>query len=189
MAGNKADRFFVRTPGDIAQTRDRLSRIAPPAPRNDLSVAPPSRQVFPWWIEKPNEAQDFSRNDFAVALPAGVGATATSANIRFQVPQGMVAVIQNFGIYVVNQAATTSVQFDLQVNGVTIPGWSRQNAPGIANIFLENFNDLRVRLLQSGVINILFTNLNAFGPWVVGGTVAGWFMSQTGVQRLGGDQY
>jgi hypothetical protein len=190
MAGNKADRFFPRTPADIAATRSRLSRIAPPSPRKDLAAtATASRVIYPWWVEKPDEANDFNADDFAVALAAGVGAQATSAALRFQIPKGMVGVIQIFGIYILTQTALTSVRFDLRVDGVVQPGWSITNPPGVANIFVQNFSDLRIRVMRAGLIDVVFTNQNVNGPWTVGGKLAGWFMSQTGVQRLGGDQY
>jgi hypothetical protein len=185
---NFAKRITTPVPADVTQTRRGLGTVQP-QPGNLAGQSVPSRIIFPWWVERPDAALDFTAEDFNVTLAAGVGATATSANLTFQIPQGMVGVVQIFGIYALNQLATTSVRYDLRINQGPVPGWSKQNLPGIANIFAQDFSDVRVRVMNAGKLDMLFTNLNGNGPWTVGGHIAGWILSQATVQRLGGDSY
>jgi len=88
----------------------------------------------------------------------------------------MVGFIQGFSIYLLTPTALTSVQWTLRVNNSPVSGWENlQNSPGVANLYREDFSDLRVRIPASGVVDVLITNLNANGPWTVGGRIQGWY--------------
>lgn len=189
MAGNKLDRVFARTPHDMAEGRLLRGVHAPQNP-NISQTSAQSRQVYPWWVEKIPSAQDFNVQDFAITLGAGVGSQATSTGLNFKLPSAFIGVIQLFGIYILTPDATTAIQFTLRVNQMPVSGWDNiQFPPGAANFVVQNFSDLRVKVPQGGVVDVLITNLAATGPWTVGGKVAGWYNPTSDAQRVSGLDY
>lgn len=162
----------------------------PPGRADVAAFAPMQRIVYPPRIEKLLVSQDFNAQDFAMVLAAGAGSTITSTNLRFEVPASMVGWLQIFSIYVLTPTAATSVQFTLRINEAPVSGWDNiQNSPGVANLYREDYSDLRVRLPMGSVVDVLVTNLNANGPWTLGGKLAGWYHSSADELRVYGDNY
>jgi hypothetical protein len=179
MARNPLQRGI---PWDI-QTRLRNLPAAPPqSPEARRETVGRTQVVYPPSVEKLPESVDFVAQDYAIALAAVLNQTASSANLRFVLPPGNVGWLQGFTVYVLTPTALTSVQWQLRINGGPVPGWTIQNSPGVANIYRDDFSDLRVRLGDSSVVDVLITNLNANGPWTVGGRIQGWFHSATAEQ-------
>jgi hypothetical protein len=177
-----ATRHPLRTsvPWDIQRRFDAPTTGAPPrqddVPQSQRTEA--IRLIYPPWVEKLPESVDFNAQDFAIALAAVAGQTVTSANLRFALPRGMIGWLQGFSIYLLTPTALTSVQWTLRINNGPVPGWENvQNSPGVANIYREDFTDLRVRIPTSGIVDVLITNLTAAGPWTVGGRLQGWHHS------------
>ena len=193
MQGRPVDpqgRFVPAVPPDVT---NRLRFIGVPGggrPPGIAESSPFARMIFPPRIEKLQSSQDFQAVDFAVALPAGAGSQATSANLIFQIPQTSVGWLQEFSLYTLSQTALTSVQFTLRVNQSAVPGFGNlQNPPGVANLVLIDKNDLRIRVPNNGTVDVLFTNLNANGPWTVGARFAGWFHSWDEEEAVFGHTY
>lgn len=184
----------IRNPLNTAIPWDIANRFAIPpggARQEGGRIAEQSaitRIIYPPSVEKLPESVDFNAQDFAIALAAVLNQTATSANLRFTMPRGSVGFIQGFSTYLLTPTAATTVQFTLRINNGPVPGWSNiQNSPGVANLYREDFTDLRVRIPDGGVVDVLITNLSAAGPWTVGGRVQGWFHSaEAELSRFGG---
>lgn len=176
-------------PGRTSDIPNRLSNL--PVPGKGQSVAdkaPLTRIVYPVNVEKLPSSQDFNTQDFAMVLAAGVGSVITSNALRFQLPPGVVGWLQQFSIYVLTPTANTSVQWTLRINGGPVGGWDNlQNSPGVANLYREDYSDLRVPVPNGAVIDVLITNLNASGPWTVGGKLAGWYHSYSAEQQITGE--
>ena len=162
---------------------------SPPGPGDIAAKSPHARLVFPPRIEKLLSSQDFTGADFAMTLPAGVGATVVSTNLQFQVPQSMVGWLQFFSLYVLSQTANTAATFTVRINQGPVAGLTKQNPPGVANLVLREFTDIRVRIPNGGLVDVVVTNLNANGPWTVGGEISGWYHPQADEQRIFGEGY
>lgn len=189
MAGNNPLRTTV--PWDIQNRFNIPAGSGQAAQRDRVPVSESSsitRIIYPPSVEKLPESVDFNAQDFAIALAAVLNQTATSTNLRFVIPRGSVGFVQGFSTYLLTPTAATSVQFTLRINNGPVPGWSNvQNSPGVANLYREDFTDLRVRIPDGGVVDVLITNLNANGPWTVGGRIQGWFHpSEAELSRFGG---
>lgn len=168
----------------------RFTGLAIPPGRADIAAqAPYQRIVYPPRIEKLLSSQDFHVGDFAMTLAAGAGSTVTSAALSFRVPDSMVGWLQYFSIYVLAQTALTSARWDVRINQGPISGLNWQNPPGVANLVLREFSDVRVRLPMNATVDIIVTNLNANGPWTVGGELSGWYHTQADEVRVYGEGY
>lgn len=182
--------FTPSVPSDVTH---RLSSLGAPNGGRPPSVSdrsPFARMIFPPRIEKLLSSVDFQAVDFAVALAAGVGSQATSPKLLFQLPQTMIGWLQEFSLYVLSQTALTSVQYTLRINQQPVPGFDNlQNPPGVANLVLIDKNDLRISIPNNATIDVLFTNLNANGPWTVGGRFAGWFHPWDAEEQIFGHTY
>lgn len=178
--------------GDVSSTRqmdftspsgEASSDCPPPTTRpalpgrgEDASDAGLTRLVFPPKVEKLELSQDFNVNDYQMIVPAGVGATVVSAALRFALPKGHIGWLQQFTLYTLTPDASTRLQFTVRINAGPVPGFDNlQNPPGLANFVLVGTDDMRVRLGDSVVVDVLITNLGASGPWTVGGALAGWY--------------
>lgn len=126
-----------------------------------------------------------------MVLPAGAGSTITSAALAFTLPASMVGWLQEFKVYVLSQTAATSAQWSVRINGGPVPGFdNKQNAPGVANLVLLEWNDMRIRIPNGATVDVIITNLNANGPWTVGGYLAGWYHPWVDEDRIfGNDGY
>lgn len=171
--------------------RNRLGGLDQPVTRADIAkTSPYQRLVFPPRIEKLLTSQDFKAVDFQMVLAAGVGATVTSPQLRFQLPASMVGWLQQFTLYTLSPTALTSIRFAIRINEGPVPGFdNEQNPPGVANLVKIDTNDMRVRLPNHCVVDVLITNLNASGPWTVGGALAGWYHSYADELRIFGTEY
>lgn len=148
-----------------------------------------ARIIYPWWVNKLPTSQDFNAQDFAMALPAGVGSQVLSTALRFQMPQTMVGVIQVFGIYLLSPVNTTQVQFTLRINQAPVSGWDNiQFPPGVANFVVQNYSGVQVKVGVGSVVDVLVTNLDG-AAITVGGKIAGWYNPQSDVQRFNGEDY
>jgi hypothetical protein len=157
----------------------------PGGPRGlDAADAGLVRLIFPPRLEKLVSSQDFNVQDYAITLAAGVGQTATSAALRFQVPSGQVGWLQQAAIYALTPTAATLVQWTIRINGGPVPGFDNlQLPPGIANFVLIGFDDMRVRIPNGALVDVLITNLGAGGPWTVGGSLSGWYHPDVAEKR------
>jgi hypothetical protein len=135
-----------------------------------------ARLIFPPRTEKIPSSRDFTAEDYNVTLAAGAGNTTTSAGLAFQLPGDAVGWLQEFRLYVLSQTANTSASWNITINGGPISGFNaRQNPPGVANLVLVITNEMRIRLPMGCLVQITVTNLNANGPWTVGGFLSGWY--------------
>ena len=160
------------------------------SPGQVAQQSPLTRIVYPWWVNKLPSSQDWNAQDFAMVLPAVVGAQITSPALQFTLPQTMVGVIQIFGIYVQLPNVTTSVQWTLRINQAPVSGWDNiQVPPGAANFVVQNYGALQVKVPPGSMVDVLVTNLNGTGPWTVGGKLAGWYNSLSDVVRVNGPEY
>lgn len=174
--------------------RQRLHGLSVPSGREMPGVAPQPalRTLLPPQTTPLITSQNFTAQDYAMVLAAGVGSTITSAAASFRLPASQVGWLQNFTLYVLTPAATTSVQWTVRINGGPIPGWDNiQNAPGVANLFVGEYNGLAIRIPNGALVDVLITNLNANGPWTVGAKIAGWYHSLADEARVYGslDEY
>lgn len=159
------------------------------APGQIAQQAGYTRIVYPWWVNKLPTSQDFNAQDFQIALGAGVGTQATSAALRFALPQTMIGVVQIFGLYLLAPVNTTRVQFTLRINGAPVSGWDNiQFPPGTANFVVQNYSGLQVKVSPGSVVDVLVTNLDG-AAITCGGKIAGWYQSQSDVVRVNGDGY
>jgi len=168
--------------------RNRLTGLGiPSVPPGAPGAAPFVRNQAPPWREKLPSSNDFIVVDYAMTLAAGAGSVITSANLTFSVPASMVGWLQNFSFYVLTPTAGTSVRFAIRINESPVPGWDNyQNSPGVANLYREDYSELQVRIPNGAKVDIIATNLNAGGPWTVGGKLAGWYHSQQDEARYWG---
>lgn len=169
----------------------RLNGLSMAPGRSDIAAQSSlQRLVYPPRIEKMLVSQDFNVSDWAMTLPAGAGSTITSATLRLELPASMVGWLQNFSLYILTPTANTSVSFAVRVNEGPVSGFDNyQNSPGVANLYREDYNDIRVRIPMGGTVDVIVTNLNANGPWTVGGRLAGWYHSSADELRVFGDEY
>lgn len=188
MAGNnRLDRMFLKTPEDIAN-RIRRGPVAQGGGLPPPSASPFNRVIFPWWTEKIPSAVDFNTQNFALTLAAGAGSTVVFAG--FRLPQTQIGVVQIFGIYAQGPTNLTNVTWTLRINQSPVPGWDNiQLPPGAANFVVQNFSDLRVKIPNGALVDVLITNNNASGPWTVGAKVAGWYNPSSDVARVTGTDY
>lgn len=189
MAKGTAFANRYRSPGETPA--GRFGALSAPPPPSDLAaVTPFQRMIFPPRVEKLLSSQDFSVQDYAMTIGAGAGTTVSSAALRFTLPVNMVGWIQNFSIYLLTPTANTSVSFALRINEGPVTGFdNKQNPPGVANLIVVEYNELRVRLPMGATVDVLITNLNANGPWTVGGLIAGWYHSLADEIRIFGEAY
>lgn len=167
-----------RVPHDIRAARLARPTEVLPLEAMDSRAAdnPAVKSIFPPWREKLTTSKDFNAEDFNMTLPAGVGATVVSANLRIQLPQSMVGWLQVFSLYVQGQTPLTQAQWAVRIDNGPVSGFSNVlNPPGTANIVLITSTDLQERVPNNGTVDIIVTNLNASGPWVVGGRLRGWY--------------
>lgn len=169
----------------------RLNGLSIPPGRSDIAAqAPMQRIVYPPRIEKLLTSQDFNVSEWAMTLPAGAGSTVVSTIAVFEAPASMVGWLQNFSLYLLTPTAATTVSFAIRINQGPVPGFDNyQNSPGVANLYREDYNDIRVRIPMGGVVDVLVTNLGAGGPWTVGCRLAGWYHSSADELRVYGDEY
>lgn len=176
-------------PSDVT-ARDSFRSLDLPPGRSDLADQSSFvKLLYPPRIEKLPMSTDFSVNDFNMTLGAGNGSSVVSANLRFQVPGNQVGWLQQFQYYVLTPTANAAIQFAIRINEGPIPGFTKLIPPGVANFILLEGNELRVRIPQGATVDIIVTNLNAFGPWTVGGMVAGWYHPEADERRIFGVNY
>lgn len=176
---------------DPSRAPDQAQRLTglgiPSVPPSAPGAAPYSRIQYPPWQQKLPTSSDFVVLDYAMTLAAGVGSTITSASLTFAIPASMVGWLQNFSLYVLTPTALTSVKWTVRINESPVPGWDNyQNSPGVANLYREDYSDLQIRIPNGAKVDIIITNLNANGPWTVGGKLAGWYHSQQDEVRYWG---
>lgn len=169
-------------------TGGALGRSQPSDQLGPGATAPLVRQIFPPWVYKLPTSSDFNAQDFATILAAGAGAQVTAAGWTFRLPATNVGYVQIFGIYVLNQTAATSIAWSLRINESPVPGWSNiQNPPGTANIFVQNYSELQVRVPNGAKVDVLAINQNAGGPWTIGAKINGWYHPLIEERRLYGE--
>ncbi len=147
-----------------------------------------TRVIDPPYREKLPSSQDFNVQDYNMNLLAGIGQQITSDALRFQIPQGTVGWLQEVTFYTLTPTALTSVSFAIRINQGPVAGFSDiQNTPGVANFARDDKGDLRIRIPDGAVVDIIITNRNANGPWTLGGKLAGWFHPFSDEVRIYGE--
>lgn len=153
----------------------------PPRGR-DAASSVVTRMVFPPKLVKLDVSQDFNVNNYALVLPAVVGAQVIVPG--FQLPVGCVGFLQSFDLYVLTPTAATSVQWTVRINQGPVPGFDNvQNPPGMAFFDLIGSDEMQVRIQSGALVDVLITNLNGNGPWTVGADFAGWYHPEQAEQR------
>ena len=182
------DRQYGIKPAVPPDVPNRLLNIGGPSGVADQS--PLQRVVFPPRVEKLLSSQDFNAQDWNVTLAAGAGAQAVSTNLIFTLPRGMVGWLQNLSIYVLSMTNGTLVTFQLRINQSPVSGFDNlQNSPGVANLFRVDNNDMRIRIPDGAIVDVLFINNNANGPWTVGARIAGWYHPWSDEESTYGHSY
>jgi hypothetical protein len=154
------------------------------------SRAPLQRVVFPPWVYKLGaQSTDFTVQSFTEVLPAGAGQQIAPAALQFSLPGSMVGWIDIFEIFVQAPTNLTSVTFALTINGSPVPGYTKQVPPGVANLFVQPFSGIQIRIPNGGQVGVLITNGNASGPWTLGAVVSGWYHSWQYEQQVFGESY
>src|SRR3982751_4231662 len=109
--------FATEVPWDIANRFNIPAGGAggaAPQERRPLSEqSTVTRIIYPPSVEKLPESVDFNAQDFAIALAAVSGQTASSTSLRFTIPRGTVGFIQGFSTYLLTPTALTTVQWSL----------------------------------------------------------------------------
>lgn len=145
-----------------------------------------TRLIFPPRIEKLNVSTDFNVNSYSLVLPAGVGSTVVLPG--FQCPQSMIGWLQQFFLYVLTPTADTNATWQVRLNGAPVPGFDNiLNPPGIANLIVMPSDDMRIRIPNANLVDVVITNNNAFGPWTVGAGLSGWFHPEAAERRAFGE--
>ena len=146
------------------------------------------RLIYPPRIEKLPTSADFYTADYQVAVGAGVNTTATSAAMRFQLPETMVGFLQQFSVYVLSSLATTRLKWSVRINQGPVTGFDGiLNPPGVANLVILFFNDMRIRIPNHGTVDIVITNLDG-AAITAGGSLAGWYHPQADEIRMYGPE-
>lgn len=171
-------------------------RTAPPGlqgspesgiPLTTPGMAPFARLLFPPRIEKLPSSIDFRAQDFAGAVPAGVNNTLVSANSQFRLPMDHVGWLQGFTLYLLSPLATTRLQWTVRINQGPVPGFDNiQNPPGVANFELIITNDMRVRVPNGALVDVLITNLDGAAV-TAGSVIQGWYHPRTDELRYFGE--
>jgi len=144
------------------------------------------RTIFPPWVYKLPTSLDFNKNFYSDNLPAVAGSKIVP--VSFKLPKGMVGWMQILGIFVQSPTALTDITFSLRINKGPVGGWDNlKPPPGVANLFLQNFSDLQVRVPDSAEVDVQITNNAATGPWVVGAKIAGWYHPGIEEKRIYGE--
>lgn len=184
--GGIRDMDFVSPSGSGDDCSDGMTPAAPP--RNlDINDASLVRLLYPPKVLKLASSQDFNRNDYRVILPAGVGSVVEPANLVFRTPKDQVGWLQQFSQYTLTPTAATYAMWTLLINGAPVSGFDNLfNPPGIANLVEVFTNNMAVRIPMGSVVSIRITNLDASGPWTVGGKLAGWYHPKVAEDRAWG---
>lgn len=185
-----AARETFRFPGSAGDYRTLPPSQSPGPqlpPRGAVPAESPfSRVQFPPRMEKIQGSTDFRVQDFALALPAGIGSTVVGPS--FTLPRDQVGWLQNNAIYVLTPTAATVFSMAVLINGGPVPGFDNiQIPPGIANFVLLGDDDMRVRLPNNCTVSLLFTN-NSAPAWTVGGLLQGWYHPISSEERVWGTE-
>lgn len=145
-----------------------------------------TRLIFPPRIEKLYVSQDFNTQRNSLILPAGVGSTVVLPG--FQVPQGMIGWLQQTYLYILTPTALTTATWTVRINQAPVSGFDNIiNPPGIANFIIIPTDDMRIRLPNSCVVDVIITNNSAAGPWTVGAGLSGWTHPEVAERRAFGE--
>lgn len=160
-----------------------------PAPASVLATEAAQHQqvsLTPWWVERPPFAQDFFATDKNTTLPAAVGSVALP-NATFQVPPGdFIAVIKAVTIFINAPTVATDVDWSILINDGPVQGWDHLTTfpRAAANLSIDFGGTIFVP--QGALVSMRVNNISGAGPWTVGGSFTGWFLSQTDIARVFG---
>jgi len=173
-----------RQPLDIQASRRGIvpSPFSEASERSQASVA-----LTPWWVERPPFATDFFATDKGTILAAGPGAPTELPGTVFTLPTGdAVAVIKAVTIFINAPTVLTDVDWQIQINEGPVAGWDQLTTfpRAAANLSIDFGGTIFVT--QGARIRMVATNQSAAGPWTVGGSFTGWYLSQSDIQRVFG---
>lgn len=119
-------------------------------------------------------AQEFAVDeDFS---SPGVGSTEPTA-LRYQVPQGMLAIIRVFGYGIQSMTTATDVSWSVLVNGGNVQGYTdRRFFPGNVPRVTASV-DAFIRVPAGGLISVRFTNVDG-AVYAANANFSGWFWSE-----------
>jgi hypothetical protein len=178
----------VRLPDDFPKDVKGLQRGILPAPYNPADVAAQSARVInvvPWWETKPPQGLDFLEVNKSTVLAAGAGSAVEL--LSFTLPPETFGVIKVVSIFADATTTDTDVDWTLRFNSGPVPGWNNLTTfpRAAANLSIDYSGTI---LVTPGTnISVTAQNGNAFGPWTIGVLVAGWYLSQSELQRVYGD--
>lgn len=145
------------------------------------------RLLYPPRVEKLPASLDFHAQDFAMAVPAVVGGTVTSAALAFRLPLDHVGWLQQFALYILSPLATTSLRWTVRINQGPVSGFDNiENPPGAANALVIFTNEMRVRVPNNALVDVLITNQDG-AAITAGGVLAGWYHPRVDESRMYGE--
>lgn len=160
--------------------------VQPPPHIDPPGAAPFVRLQFPPRIEKIAGSVDFRKQDYRLALPAGVGSTVDGP--FFRLPQDQVGWLQNNLIYVLTPTAAILFSMAILINDGPVPGFDDiQIPPGLAQFVVLGDDDMRVRIPNAAKVSLRFTNILGVAA-TVGGLIQGWYHPLAAESRVWGDE-
>lgn len=176
-----------RFPKDIRGFNVGLLPAPPGVGGSGQPLAPPARQILPWWDFKPPGGQDFFAAEKAEVLPAVAGTTIALPDARFQTPGEALAVVKAISIFIDNPTLLTDVDWTFRINDGPKQGWDRLTTfPRVATNLSIDFGGTII-CPQGALLTMTATNNAATGPWTVGAAFTGWYVSRSQLVQLYGE--
>lgn len=154
-----------------------------PRPRDPGQGAALARNlsVRPWDDQPIPTAQNFFTQELDnLSLPAGAGSTVQTTRAgggAIQIPYNNVAVIGAVTFFCSAPTTDTNIIYTVRQNQSPIRGLTNLKfAPRVAG-FIEFGVGGTWDIAPGAFLDVLITNRNAFGPWLVNFTMTGWFCS------------
>jgi hypothetical protein len=174
----------------LAGRPQHLSSTGRDSARQAGGGLPRNLSIKPWDDQPPPSAQNFFLQELDnMTLPAGAGATVQTSIAgggAKQIPPNNVAVIGAVSWFASAPTTSTNILFTVRQNqspilGLTNLKFPPQNA-GFINFALAGTWDLA----PGAFLDVLITNRNASGPWLVNFTITGWFVPAADVHAWTG---
>lgn len=143
--------------------------VAPPAPVYRSITAP-------WELPPPGAINFLSEQSASLAGP---GTTLRLASLVC--PAHMVGVIRELQFEIDNIVATTVIRYELQFNGMTVPGFSRTLFPKVAaaDIFAFDPRTTMIEIPGNEMEVSVLVRLTDAGPYTIGAMFRGWWYAES----------
>lgn len=132
--------------------------------------------MFPPTLFPPPGSQGFNLQADA-ALPGVIGSLTTPADLAFQIPGNMVAVISSIELLLDGITVVSDVVWRLLINGSPAPGWGNitiLGRNGAASVAKSWDGPLGIEVPLGGLIGVQILN-NDGGAYTAGTSLYGWF--------------